>query len=153
MYELVMKIFLYFLLKSCFVLEQTKFSVRTETRPVSVVFQFVSWNKGKKFQSVSMFWTYLETSLIFLQKTPKYALYQTVSVAFLFVSVQSRHRNSLFRYRSKTTEKNILFRIVPKLVSVLVSVVSNRTSFKGHPSWFAILKYQTKPQHRCLCVF
>jgi hypothetical protein len=42
MYELVMKIFLYFLLKSCFVLEQTKFSVRTETRPVSVVFQFVS---------------------------------------------------------------------------------------------------------------
>ena len=49
-----------------------------------------------------------------------------VSVDLLFVSVQSKHRNSLFRYRSETTETNVLFRIVPKLVSVPVSVVSNR---------------------------
>ncbi len=59
-------------------------------------------------------------------KITKYALYQTVSVGLLFVSVQSKHRNSLFRYRSETTETNVLFRIVPKLVSVPVSVVSNR---------------------------
>ncbi len=32
-------------------------------------------------------------------KIPKYALYQTVSVGLLFVSVQSKHGNSLFRYR------------------------------------------------------
>ncbi len=49
-----------------------------------------------------------------------------VSVDLLFVSVQSKHRNSLFGYRSETTERNVLFRIVPKLVSVPVSVVSNR---------------------------
>ncbi len=42
---------------------------------------------------------------IFL-KIPNYALYQTVSVALLFVSVQSKHRNSLFRYRSETTKTN-----------------------------------------------
>jgi hypothetical protein len=37
---------------------------------------------------------------------PKYALYQTVSVGLLFVSVQLKHRNSLFWYRSETTETN-----------------------------------------------
>ncbi len=56
----------------------------------------------------------------------KYAPHQTVSVGLLFVSVHSKHQNSLFRYRSETTETNNLFRIVPKLVSVPVSVVSNR---------------------------
>ncbi len=39
---------------------------------------------------------------------PKYALYQTVSVGLLFVSVQSKHRKSLFRYWSETTETNCL---------------------------------------------
>ncbi len=62
----------------------------------------------------------------FYEKIPLYTLYQTVSVGLLFLSVQSKHRNSLFRYRSVTTETNILFRIVLKLVSVPVSVVSNR---------------------------
>ncbi len=62
----------------------------------------------------------------FSVKITKYAPYQTVSVGLLFVSVQFKHRNSLFRYRSETTETNVLFRIVPKLVSVPVSVVSNR---------------------------
>jgi hypothetical protein len=61
-----------------------------------------------------------------LRKIPKYATYQTVSVGLLFVSVQSKHWNSLFRYRSETTETNILFWIVPKLVSVPVSVLLNR---------------------------
>ncbi len=56
-----------------------------------------------------------------------------VSVGLLFVSVQSKHRNSLFRYRSETTETNVLFRIVPKLVSVPVSVVSNRKWFRRTP--------------------
>ena len=40
-------------------------------------------------------------------KIPKYALYQTVSVGLLFVLVKSKHRNSLFRYRSET---NVLCR-------------------------------------------
>jgi hypothetical protein len=40
--------------------------------------------------------------------------------------VQSKHRNSLFLYGNEKTETNVLFRIVPKLVSVPVSVVSNR---------------------------
>ena len=61
-----------------------------------------------------------------VKKIAKYAPYQTVSVGLLFVSVQSKHRNCLFRYRSETTETNVLFRIVPKIVSVPVSVVSNR---------------------------
>jgi hypothetical protein len=38
----------------------------------------------------------------------KYAPCQTVSVGLLFVSVQSKHRNSLFRYRSETNETNVL---------------------------------------------
>jgi hypothetical protein len=61
-----------------------------------------------------------------LLKKSKYAPYQTVSVGLLFVSVESKQRNSLLRYRSETTETNILFWIVQKLVSVPVSVVSNR---------------------------
>ncbi len=62
----------------------------------------------------------------FPEKIPKYALYQTVLVALLFVLVQSKHWNSLFWYRTETkNKKNILFRIVPKLVLVPVSVVSN----------------------------
>jgi hypothetical protein len=40
------------------------------------------------------------------QNNPKYALFQTVWVGPLFVSVQSKHRNSLFRYRSETTKTN-----------------------------------------------
>ncbi len=43
----------------------------------------------------------------FSVKIAKYAPYQTVSVGLLFVSVQSKHRNSLFRYRSETTETNL----------------------------------------------
>jgi hypothetical protein len=60
------------------------------------------------------------------EKIEKYAPYQTVSVGLLFVLVQSKHRKSLFRYRNETTETNVLFRIVPKLVSFPVSVVFNR---------------------------
>jgi hypothetical protein len=67
----------------------------------------------------------------FPEKIPKYAPYQTVTVGHLFVSVQLKHRKSLFQYRSETTETNVLFRIVPKLVSVPVSVPL--TSFEGHP--------------------
>ncbi len=55
-----------------------------------------------------------------------FSLFRFVSVDLLIVSVQSKHRNSLFRYRSETTETNVLFRIGPKPVSVPVSVVSNR---------------------------
>jgi hypothetical protein len=49
---------------------------------------------------------------------------------FRFVSVNfglTEKPNSLFRYRSETTETNVLFRIVPKLVSVPVS--------KDTPHW------------------
>ncbi len=62
----------------------------------------------------------------FSVKKGKFAPYQAISVCLLFVSVQSKHRNSLFRYRSETTETYVVFRIVPKQVSVPVSVVSNR---------------------------
>ncbi len=55
-------------------------------------------------------------------KIAKYAPYQTVLVGLLFVLVQSKHRNSLFWYRSETAETSVLFQIVP----VPVSVVSNR---------------------------
>jgi hypothetical protein len=34
----------------------------------------------------------------------------------------SKHRNSLFQYRTETTETNILFRIVPKLVSFILNL-------------------------------
>jgi hypothetical protein len=44
-----------------------------------------------------------ETTLNFLKKL-KYALFQTVWVGLLFVSVQSKQRNFLFLYRSETTE-------------------------------------------------
>ncbi len=51
-------------------------------------------------------------TLHFMKKIPKYALYQTVLVRLLFVSVQSKHWNSLFRYRSETTETNVYFMIL-----------------------------------------
>ncbi len=78
-----------------------------------------------------MFRTYIETT-----KTNRTVLKQTEKirnkpklsekntkvsncfVALLFVSVQSKHRNSLLQYRSETTETNILFQIVLKLVLV-----------------------------------
>jgi hypothetical protein len=64
---------------------------------------------------------------------PHFCLFRFVSIDLLLVSVQSKHRNSLFRYRSETTETKVLFRIVPKLVSVPVSVVSNRNYFRRTP--------------------
>jgi hypothetical protein len=83
------------------------------------------------YKKISWDWTHTGTALKHghLKKINKCSFFLSfflVSVGLLFVSVQSKHRNSLFRYRSETTETNILFRIVPKLVSVLVSVVSNR---------------------------
>jgi hypothetical protein len=64
---------------------------------------------------------------------PHFCVFRFVSVDLQLVSVQSKHRKSLFRYRSETTETKILFRIVPKLVSVPVSVVSNRNYFRRTP--------------------
>ncbi len=69
----------------------------------------------------------------FYEKIPIYALYKTVSVDLLFVSVQSKYQNSLFRFRSETTETNILFRIVLKLVSVPDSAVWNQNVFRRTP--------------------
>ncbi len=46
-----------------------------------------------------------KTTLNF-RKISKYALFQTVWVGLPFVSVQSKHRNSLFWYRSETTKIN-----------------------------------------------
>ncbi len=115
------------------------------------VFWFVSWNQNsvcfgllwcfefisKQTKQTELFRNKLkqtETTLNFQKKIPKDALSQTVSVALLFVMVQSKHQNSLFRYRSETTETNVLFQIVPKLVSVQVSVALNwNYSFEGHP--------------------
>ena len=79
---------------------------------------------------------YLQCIAYFRKIRPILLLFRFVSVGFLFVLVQSKHRNSLFRVRSETTETNVLFRIVPKLVSVPVLVVfeSNYSSFEGHPN-------------------
>ncbi len=76
--------------------------------------------KNQNFRFVLVFRTYIETietnrtvseqtktTLNFLKNT-KYALYQTVSVGLLFVSIQSKHQNTLFQYRSKTTKTNYL---------------------------------------------
>jgi hypothetical protein len=92
---------------------------QTETRSVSVVFRFVSWNQKQKI-SVCFGVSNLSRNNCnkqnwngnkrkqpkIFRKIPKYALYQTVSVGLLFVSVQSKHRISLFRYRTETTETN-----------------------------------------------
>jgi hypothetical protein len=74
------------------------------------------------FRFVSVFRTYIETTETnrtvsnqtettrnnpkFSEKIPKYALFQTVSVGLLFVSVQLKHRNSLFGKECETTETN-----------------------------------------------
>ncbi len=95
---------------------------QTETRSVLVVFGFVSWNQKQKFSvCFGLFWCFklisknskqtelskqTKTTLNFLKKATKYALFQTVSVGLLFVSVQSKHRISLFRYRSEKTKTN-----------------------------------------------
>ncbi len=64
-----------------------------------------------------------ETNQNFLQKITKYVCSLSNCLGCSSVcSVQLKHRNSLFQYRSETIETNILFRIVLKLVSV----VSNR---------------------------
>ncbi len=61
------------------------------------------------------------------EKIPKYALNQTVSVALLFISVQSKHRNSLFQYTVEVKQPKQTFCSVP------VSVVSNRNQFQRTP--------------------
>jgi hypothetical protein len=45
----------------------------------------------------------------FSEKIPKYALYQTFSFALLFISVLSKNRNSLFRYRTKQLKQSFFF--------------------------------------------
>ncbi len=75
-------------------------------------------------------------------------------IALLFVSVQSKHRNSLFRYRSEKTKTNILFQIVPKLVfgcfeskvvlkDTLEAVIGGRGQAKGE----VIAKECTRLRH------
>jgi hypothetical protein len=49
-------------------------------------------------------------TLNFLKKIAKYAPYQTVSVGILFVSVQSKHRNSLFSIEAKKPKHTFCFR-------------------------------------------
>ncbi len=59
------------------------------------LFRFVSVFRSKQPKQTEIF-----------LKLPKSPLYQNVSVGLLFVSVQSKQTNSLFHYRSKTTETN-----------------------------------------------
>ncbi len=95
---------------------------------VSVCFVKPKTKNFGLFRFVSVFRTYIETTetnrtvskqtettLNFLKK------YQNMLSLKLFRLVFC-----LFRYRTETTETNVSFRIVPKLVSVRVSVVSNR---------------------------
>jgi hypothetical protein len=90
-----------------------------------------------------------ETTLNLLKNTKICSLSHCFG-CLLFVLVQSKHRNSLFRYK---TETNVLFRIVPKLVSVPIVVVSNRNCFEGLPidQWplhFSKKKNVQPPQKR-----
>ncbi len=73
-----------------------------------------------------------EITLNFLKNTQIYSLLNCWGGSS-FVSVQSKHRNSLFWYGSGATETNVLLRIMPKLVSVPVSIVSKQTIFVGLP--------------------
>ncbi len=97
-----------------------------ETSKLSVLVQ----NQNKLFQNKPKQTKTNQNTLNFLRKIPKCALYHTVSFARLFVSVQSKYLNSLFRDRTETTETKLLFQIVPKLVLVTVLVVSNRNQFR-----------------------
>jgi hypothetical protein len=63
-------------------------------------------------QTVSKQTKQTETALNFLKKSKICSLSNCFCCSSV-VSVQSRHRNSLFRYISETTETNVLFRIVP----------------------------------------
>ncbi len=105
-----------------------KNSIRTETSRNKICFGCVSVcfvkPKTKNFGLFLMFWTYIattETNRAVVKQTetnqnnPKFSeKYQnmlfikflTVSVGPLFVLVQSKHRNFLFRYRTETTETN-----------------------------------------------
>ncbi len=99
--------------------------VSSKQRSVSVVFRFVSWNQKQKnlvclglfgcFEPLSkqpkqteLFHTKLkqtETTQHFLKNT-KICSLSNCFVGLLFVSLQSKHWNSLFRYSSETTETN-----------------------------------------------
>ncbi len=71
-----------------------------------------------------------------MKKITKYALYHTVPVALLFVSLQSKHRNFLFRYRTETTETNVLFRSDSAETSFRLSFFFFiKTGLVGDPRW------------------
>ncbi len=100
-----------------------KISVRTETNRNKICFGCVSVCFVKaKTKNSGLFRCFEPTSKQNKQtelfrnnpkqlpaKVPKYALYQTVSVALLFVSVQSEHRNSLFRLEAKQPKQTFCF--------------------------------------------
>jgi len=92
-----------------------------------------AFTKFRNFCSGSYLILYSLILIQFWAHFTHFCLFRFVSVDLLLVSVQSKHRNLLFRYRSETTETKVLFRIVPKLVSVPVSVVSNRNYFRRTP--------------------
>ncbi len=87
--------------------------------------QFFAKPNKKIFRFVSVFRTGIKTTEtnrtygMGNQRGLYFNKFAAVSFGLLFVSVVSKHRNSLFRYYSETTKTNILFRIVPKLVSVV----------------------------------
>jgi hypothetical protein len=79
------------------------------------------------YYPTKLFWVLCFRTYIILKKIHKsFKLFPVCFGCFLFVSVQSKQRNSRFRYLTETIETNVLFRIVSKPVSVPVSVVSNR---------------------------
>ncbi len=72
----------------------------------------------------------------FSEKIPKYALYQTVSVALLCVSVQSKHQNSLFQYRrleAKQPKQTFCFGQCQNQFRFKFWLFRIKTSFEGHP--------------------
>jgi hypothetical protein len=112
--------------------KKKNFGVRTETKRNSICFdcfRFVYFAKPKKmfrlFRCFGQVSKQPKQTELMVWGIKKVYILTNLRLVF-FVLVVSKHRNSLFRYYSETTETNILFRIVPKLVSVPVSVVSIR---------------------------
>jgi hypothetical protein len=116
--------------------QTNKNSVRNENKKiwfVSFCFETIETNRNVSKQT--------KKTLNFFIKIPKYALYQTVPVGLLFVSVQSKHRNSLFRYRSETNETNQNKAKNPRKTLNFLKKYPNMLHIKLFPLVFSLFRF------------
>ncbi len=129
-------------------MEMTIFLFRFEPKQIKIPSVLVFFAKLKKTFLVcfSVFWNRFETNqnkISGFETNRKWRLihfyvmdmdmYMAIVLLFQFVFkdpwgvlITSKHWNKLLLYLSITTETNVLFRIVSKLVSVPVKVISKR---------------------------